>query len=66
MLLVHGKSSVDAEELKTADSLYCSPVDVDQGVFPLLLPEVNNQFLRFADVEGGVVVLAPQTLTSTL
>ena len=51
---------MDAEELKTADSLYCSPVDVDWGVFPPLLAEVNNQLLCFADVEGEVVVLAPQ------
>jgi hypothetical protein len=39
---------VDAEELKTDDSLYCSSV------------EVNRQLLRFAYIEGEVVVLAPQ------
>jgi hypothetical protein len=51
---------VDTEEIKTANSLYGSPVDVDQGMFPSLLPEVNNQLFCFADVDGEVVVLAPQ------
>ena len=50
----------NAEELKTADSLYCGPVDVDWAVFPPLLPEVKNQLLCFADVQGEVVILAPQ------
>ena len=30
---------VDAEELKTCDSVSCSPVDVDRGLLPPLLPE---------------------------
>ena len=51
---------MDTEELKTADPLCCSPVDVDQGLFPPLLPEVNNQLLCFAEVEEEVVVMTPQ------
>jgi hypothetical protein len=31
----------------------------------MLLPEVNNQLLCFADVKGEVVVLAPQCHVST-
>ena len=51
---------VDTGGFTTADSLCCSPIDVNRGIFPPLLPEVNNQLLCFADVEGDVVVLAPQ------
>ena len=46
---------VEAEEPKTCESLCCSPVDVNQGMFPLLLPEVNNRLLCFAYAEGEVV-----------
>jgi hypothetical protein len=51
-------------------TLYRSPVDTDGAMFPPLLPEVNNQFLCFADVEGGcpgttmpVHLLPPYRLT---
>ena len=60
VVLVHVLSDVDGEELKTSDSLYCSPVDVDRDMFPPLLPELNNQLLCFADFEGEVVVMIPQ------
>ena len=45
------------QEITTTSSVY-----VDWGMFPPLLPEVNNQLLCFAEFEGEVVVLAPQCL----
>jgi hypothetical protein len=54
---------VDAKELKTADSLYSRRVGVDRGMFPPLLPEVNNQLLCFTDVKGEV---PDSSLTSSL
>jgi hypothetical protein len=32
---------------------------VDGGVLPLLSPEVHDQLLRFVDLEGEVIFLAP-------
>uniref|UniRef100_A0AAZ3S415 Uncharacterized protein n=1 Tax=Oncorhynchus tshawytscha TaxID=74940 RepID=A0AAZ3S415_ONCTS len=39
--------------------LHCSRVDVDTGVLHLLFPEVHDQLLRFVDIEGDVIFLAP-------
>ncbi|KAK6299546.1 hypothetical protein J4Q44_G00295790 [Coregonus suidteri] len=52
-------SDVYAEELEAFYLLHCGPVDVDGGVLSLLSPEVHDQLLRFVDVEGEVIFLAP-------
>ena len=51
-----------AEELEAFHLLHCGPIDVDGGVLPLLSPEVHNQLLRFVDVKGEVIFLAPGNL----
>jgi hypothetical protein len=54
---------VAAKKLKTADTLYCSLVDVDWVMFLPLLPEFNNQLLCFADVKGEVDVLVYRNIS---
>jgi hypothetical protein len=50
-------SDVYARELEDFHHLHCGPVD--RGVPPLLFPEFHEQLLRFVDIEGEVIFLAP-------
>ena len=52
-------SVVYAAELKAFHLLHCGLYNVVGDVLSLLFPEVHDQYLRFVDVEGEVVFLAP-------
>ena len=43
-------SVMQAVELKYFHHVYCGPVNVDVGMFPLLSAEVHNQLLHFVDI----------------
>ena len=57
---------MDTEELEALNPLHYSPTDVNGGLLGPLFPEVHNQLLCLADVEGEVVVLAPHCQVSLL
>jgi hypothetical protein len=42
---------VYTEKLEVFLLLHCGPVNVDRGVFPLLLPEVHDHLVCFVDVD---------------
>ena len=50
---------MDPEELEAAHSLHRRPLDAQRCMHSAPPPEVNNQLLGFADVEGEVVGSAP-------
>ena len=41
------------------DPFYFVPVDVDRGMFSFTLPEVDDNLLRFVDIEGEIIVATP-------
>ena len=50
-------SDVYTEELESFHLLRCGPDYVDEGMLPLLSPEVKDQLLNFVDVEREVIFL---------
>ena len=46
-------------KLETLDHFYFIPTDVDRGMFSFTLPEVDDNLLRFVDIEGDIIVAAP-------
>ena len=52
-------NDVDTAELEGIDPLHCGPIEVNGAVHLPMFPEVHDQLLGLADIEGEVVVLAP-------
>eukprot|EP00061_Rhincodon_typus_P016780 g45172.t1 len=44
-----------SQELEALDHLHLSTIDADRVVFSTMLPEVDDQLLRFDDVDGEIV-----------
>lgn len=51
---------MDTEELEAADPVHWCPVDADGALFSILSLEVHHNLLGLADVEGEVMLLAPE------
>lgn len=47
------------QEFETLNHLHFSTCDANWGMYINLFPEVNDQLLGLADVEGEVVVMTP-------
>jgi len=47
--------------LEALDHFHFVPTDVDRGVSSARLPEVDDHLLRFVDIEGEIIVAAPDS-----
>ena len=47
------------QKLEAFDPFYFVPIDVDRGMFSFMLREVDDNLLRFVDIEGEIIVVAP-------
>ena len=51
----------DLDQTEALDPFYFIPIDVDRGMFSFTLPEIDDNLLRFVDIEGEIIVVAPNS-----
>jgi len=49
---------LDTENVEALEPFYFAPVDVDRGMFSFTLSEVDDNLLRFVDIEGEIMFAA--------